>query len=541
MTSEKELISKTFYLTLVDGKTNEHPIKVLGDLYMDEEQKETPDLSNIRYAQGELYYLNKDYEAAIFKWERVENELKPWAIKNIADAHCELNLLALAEDYYKSVHTESLVLKTEIYLQLFSLYLRLGHEASAVHSIKKAVQINPDYSDVTEIARTYFEDRGDWDNAVELAVKEAVRTESPTWFKVMEGYVKQGHTQSLEPGYFSEVLITLYHTDLYRFESFASALWQSYKSGSLYFRWLKEFNNLLANMEPETSLECKELSSLYKETYLELTSGKYLINDFSYLIPNLLNNWLKISLGSDVINAAAAVLAWSELFPDDLESSTVSKAEARLSEAPRYRNNLEDVLELFESIRKWAKGEGMALEERLEWLVGQLLDSNHYHLLIAGASSGGKNDIMNALLNQERFDHQTGLDPATANESEAPAAGYEIDKPASGFNEYQTARHVMIPYRMPIAKLNGGGLDQMDLPIITDQRNDGSDVFEYLHFADSLLFILNADLSLSDAGFEMAVKIKEHMPNLPIHFVLYGVKGAVNKEEALGAVEKSVK
>lgn len=186
MTIEKELINKSYYQTIIDKNKKGHPVQILGEMYMDEKQKEIPDYSSVRYAQGEVYFLNNDYEAAIFKWENVLDEnLKPWAQKNIADAHVELDLLDLAEDIYKAVETRSDVLNMEVFLQLFSLYTKLGKLEKAVDSIKNAVSLNPDYSCVTEMARAFFEEYKDWGNAVELAVNEAIRTNSIVHIKTI--------------------------------------------------------------------------------------------------------------------------------------------------------------------------------------------------------------------------------------------------------------------------------------------------------------------------------------------------------------------
>src|SRR5690606_41670632 len=69
MNIEKQLITKSYYQSFVDESLEGHPIEQLGELFFKEQKKEMPDASYIRYAQGEVYFLNKDYEAAIFKWE----------------------------------------------------------------------------------------------------------------------------------------------------------------------------------------------------------------------------------------------------------------------------------------------------------------------------------------------------------------------------------------------------------------------------------------------------------------------------------------
>jgi len=88
MTEEKLLMEKTFHETFTgDIGRNLHPIEVLGAAFVEEQKNEPYDLTDIRFAQGEVYFHCKDYEAAIFKWENVQNEREPWAKKNIADAY----------------------------------------------------------------------------------------------------------------------------------------------------------------------------------------------------------------------------------------------------------------------------------------------------------------------------------------------------------------------------------------------------------------------------------------------------------------------
>lgn len=56
MTLEKQLINKCYYKTFTEGSENEHPIKVLGELSILEQQKEVTDLSYIRFAQGRYIF-----------------------------------------------------------------------------------------------------------------------------------------------------------------------------------------------------------------------------------------------------------------------------------------------------------------------------------------------------------------------------------------------------------------------------------------------------------------------------------------------------
>ncbi|WP_026906704.1 tetratricopeptide repeat protein [Paucisalibacillus globulus] len=376
MTTENELINKTYYQTIIAENKQGHPIKILGEMYKEEMQKERPDLSSIRFAQGEVYFLNNDFEAAIYKWQHpLDEEFFPWAQKNIADAHLEMGLLEHAEKFYKEVDTPLIVLSSEVLLQLFSLYIQQGNQEKAVNTIKSAVKLNPDYSRVTEIAQTYFEDIKDWNSAIELAVDEAMRTKSLAWFDVFSGYAEHGLTFTYDPSYFNEILVALLQIDKFHFESLTEVLWNSYKQSDFYIEWLETVNQLLLNQSIDPSYMWKKLPSLFKETYFELISGRFLIRDISTLMQNHLMNWLNISSESDSLISSTAVLAWSEMFPSTLDTALISEAEHHFENTTPNSNGRKDGMELYESIKIWAESEGL-LEDFSEFTRPMLEEYN---------------------------------------------------------------------------------------------------------------------------------------------------------------------
>ena len=543
MTLEKQLINKCYYKTLTEGSGNEHPIKVLGELSILEQQKEVNDLSYIRFAQGEVYFENKDYETAIFKWGNIHNELMPWAQKNIADANFELEFLEIAEEYYKLVETDSDDLKVEVLLQLFSLYIQRDKLELAADSIKNAVDLNPDYPNVTDMARTFFEEQQDFASGVELAVAEATRTESLFWFEVLEEYVKDGHTTAIAPAYFRELLMTLYLVNQVRFESLVAALWESYKQNDLYFQWLKEINYLLLDINPRRSLNWQELSKQYKEAYLELMNGTYLIKELSDYIPFHLTNWMKIATGSDILAASSAVLAWNELFPLLMEDSVVSEAEGLVSQSYNSKR-MGDIFLIFESIRKWANGKGLSIGERAESIIDELLDSNNFHLLVTGNEASRKASIVNGLLGKEmtaasitstvlfKHDEQEEIHVITDQEEKRKL---ELDD----FMQIAENEQTHICCKMPIPLLDKNKIALIDVPVLADQRKSKKAVIPYLYLADSLLFVLNSDSILTYKEIETAVKIRERVPELPIHFLLHNMEESTNKLESVEWMEKT--
>lgn len=377
MTTENEKITKSYYQTIVaESNKQGNSVKVLGDMYIEEMQEQQPNLSSIRFAQGEVYYLNQDYEAAIFKWQQpLDEDFIPWAQKNIADAHMELGLFEDAEGLYRQVNTESPVLKSEILLQLLSLYVQQGNQIKAVDTIKEAVAFNPDYPRLTEIAQTYLEDIRDWDHAIELAVGEAIRTHSPYWIDVLTGYVQNKLNVNHRPDYFNALLIDLLHMDRERFESFTEVLWNSYRSSPYYLEWLSVINRLLYDLQDELPFVWEKLPSLYQEAYFDFVSGEFLIREISDLTKLHLANWLDITSESNVLVSSTAILAWNETLPSELNSDLIGKAAYLYENASFDREARKDGILLFNAIKAWADAEGV-IEDLNEYLAPMLTDYN---------------------------------------------------------------------------------------------------------------------------------------------------------------------
>jgi tetratricopeptide (TPR) repeat protein len=364
--SENQLINKQYYERFLSENAIAHPIRVLGDFYMAEQMNEVPDLADIRYAQGEVYFHNKDYETAIFKWENISNELEPWAKKNMADAFLKLELYQNAEDMYKSISTDSVLLNTEIGLQLFSLYKNQMKLDSAFTVIKKVVVLNPDYLNVTEVARVFFEEHHDWQSAIELVTSEAVRTKFFHWFDFLKGYVEDGHAQSIQPHFYKKVLTVLYEVDHKRFEILITLLSKNYKND---FLWIEMMNELFSEIEDGSHSVSPKISMLFKETYYDLMNGQFLLTQLNSVIPQLLTNWLKVT---DSQIASAAILAWNDLFPTSFTTPTVNEAENIFHHSPTQKINSLEIIQFFDSIMKWATEKEIKISYDMHGLMDEL-------------------------------------------------------------------------------------------------------------------------------------------------------------------------
>jgi tetratricopeptide (TPR) repeat protein len=542
MTLEEQLIQKAYYKMFINEHEDTHPIRVLGEAFQEEAAKDLPNLSSIRFAQGEVYFHHKDYEAAIFKWENITDDLAPWAKKNTADAYYELGLLSTAEDIYTAILTDNATLNTEVALQLFSLYIERGKTDAAVATIKRTIAANPEYPNVTEIARTFFEEQQDWNHAVELAVSEAMRSENLDWFKVLNTYVDQGVTKGHAPGHFTPALIQLFTLDKKEFEQLVSSLWKSYENEESYFNWIREINQLLLQLDLERDGHWYELSRLHKNAYFSLIEGRYFIKMLQEFIPDMLTNWLRLADEKSVVLSSAAVISWNELFPATISLSIVSEAEQLISITETDIDELEESLALFDTIIDWAAAHDMGENNRYKWLVEQLVDFDRQHLLITGLTGSGKSTFVNTVLGEALQDSPTSslVLFRDGNEEEITEITEQEITRLEGFNEFQERmdrrRHALesiIEFKLPNGFLQENKVTLIDTPGLKGNHNDRYEVLKNLQVADAVLFVIDGNAPFRDKERGILVQIQELAPDIPVHFLLSKMDTIVGEQEAV--------
>ncbi|QOV11229.1 dynamin family protein [Viridibacillus arvi] len=542
MRLEKQLIKKIYYETFLIENETHPPLQVLGEVYLNEQKNEISDGSYIRFAQGEFYYHHQDFESAIFKWEKVSNELAPWAQKNIADAYFELNQLSVAENVYTSITTDNKILMTEIILQLLSLYIEQNNINSAFAVIKEAVSLNPDYPNVTTIARSFYEEQQDFDSAVELAVNELIRTESLPWFEVLKEYIDNGFTKNISPDYFYQVLVTLNNVDQVQFTQIVSSLWHSYKNEQNYLLWLQTINEFFLQIEIHSSDIWNKISSLYEETYFELIQGQYMLNQLHDIIPNLLTNWLKVVNPSHSVFPSSAVLAWNEIFPSKIDSEHLKHAENLLTYSINHVNGLEYSLHLFESITQWAQKHDLEMSNRFRWLVEELVDLRTNRILVTGTSGNGKASFINSILGENILENSTSNVVVFKDDdhTEINAITDSTITTTEDFSDYQTMMSLQrqtygdracVEFKLPCKFLNKNKLTFVVTPSFNRNNDNRDETFEYLNSVDELLFVLNADSPFTDKERDILLSIQEHTPNLQIHFLLNKIDNIYSEAE----------
>ncbi|MFD1707749.1 GTP-binding protein [Siminovitchia sediminis] len=527
MKIEDSLVTKTYYeRKFLQGDLEDHPIRQLGELYVKEQKKEMSDLSYIRFAQGEVYFHNSDFEAAIFKWENIHNELEPWAKKNMADAYFELELLDTAEDIYKSITTDSLVLNTEIALQLFTLYLEQNKYEEADQMIKNAVAIHPDYQNVTELACAFFEERKDWNSAVELAVKEAARTKAPEWFKKLHTFIEDGQTVSFGPSHFVPILYLAQKVDVSIFEQLMEALWEKHREKEEDFLlWITEATIILLDPDIPSNHHWKSLPLLMEDSFRQLLSGRYYLSELTDIMPNLLRAWMKLGNRAEGTFAATAVLAWNDVFAGHMDEKTVQAAQGSLSQTAGVEPLIKDSSALAKSIQGWAGSRNLNLHPRFEWSLNKLTDLQSRRIIVAGKSASEKTSFIHLMLNQGNGDFMGSPIPVMYQDGEKTQLqlisneGITTVTNSSEWMEFEHRRDALMKYTARYPFLHDHHTAVIEYPD-KDIFSNSEHFHDYVRMSDALLFVLNSAEPFSAEECEFLLKVKEKIPLCPIHFVL---------------------
>jgi tetratricopeptide (TPR) repeat protein len=526
MNAERYYIDKTFYQTFMKTNEQKHPIAVLGEAYLAEQQKDLPDLSFIRFAQAEVYFHHKDYEAAIFKWENIDNDLAGWAQKNTADAFFELGELSTAEEVYKSVNTDSPSLKAEVALQLFSLYLKQERLENADAVIKNAISMNPDYPNMTSIARSFFEENMDWHSAVELAVNEAIRTEELFWFETLKGYIDSDVTRDITPGYFMEALFTLSKIDKYLFEEIVSSLWRSYKETELFDDWIEKVNLLILDVEIKREEHWAKLSPLYHETFEFLVKGDRFIKELSTTIPDLLKAWVKITDSKHAVYASSALLAWVEMYSKSIDSWAVKDAKDMIAKTGEQKNGFEASLGLLDEIVKWTKNHEVSVDSRYHWVINELKDLDVHRILIFGSSEQEIFTLTERAAGENMLSELPTTPVLIKNNNrtvfrKVSEKGIETLENAAEFQEETALLRqpgtVWLQHEQPAPILQ-----EHSLKLLLASNAAGDSV---VNMADSILYVIDGEQRLTEQAFQGLVKLKEKNQDLKVNVLLSMKKG----------------
>lgn len=364
----ESLVRKTYYKLIVEEDYQQFPVKHLGELIAGTSDEEEEALAAIRFAQAEVYYHHQDLESAVFKWELITGELENWAVKNIGDVYYDYGWMDQAKEKYLSVNTEESVLKSEVALQLLSIFAEEKNNDKVYEYLTEALSIDPDYPGVSELARTIYEDNKDWNKAVDLVVKEGERTRDITWYEHLLRYVKSGHTLGFTPEYFEKPARHVVEENQYLFQELMASWTASYRDTDNYLYWIGTMNAIFATIELTRHPDWETMAGLHHDIYLDLTDGGYLEQEMEPVMPELLRHWEMLSNGPSAVLAVAAQAAWEEVFPEK-ESVLMSPAGYSTQNSSLA---VEEMLRLLESVVAWIESEELDPAETTELLREEL-------------------------------------------------------------------------------------------------------------------------------------------------------------------------
>jgi len=543
MTLEKKLIEKTYFEGYTKDR-DEAPIEVLGQLYMQEQRKNVPDLTSIRFAQGELYFHYHDYEAAIFKWENIGNELEPWAKKNLADAYLELEEYSTAESFYKSIITDSELLTTEISLQLFTLYFQKGNHEMALDIIKGLTISNPDYSNITNIAKTYYEEQQKWDEAIQLAVTEGIRTHTLKWYEALINYGNLELLQNYEPSYFIDILINVQELDKEIFERLAISIWSNYENTPQYLTWIELFNGVFQPVRRNEKEENK-LTVVLEKSYLHLISGEYPIQEIKEIVPILLSNYFLSANGEKILSAASAVLAWNEMFKGSINITILDQAERHINQVTESNVSAEQFMHLFQAIIDWANKHDIQLDQKFSRKVMQYIPSKDYQFLMLGSHGSGVNSFINELVGETILSEETKAvlsvqDNDYLEINEVTENGLiPLDNLNTFYEELLNIQASSAQPRVFNLDTPSDYLSKNKWSVTTAPFVNEDSYCDYALLADCLLFVINEKSIFSYSEYEQLNRWKEKSPHLKIQFLIY-VDDVENDRVATKRLQKAM-
>ncbi|MFK4998345.1 hypothetical protein ACI2OX_16565 [Bacillus sp. N9] len=90
----------------------------------------------------------------------------------------------------------------------------------------------------------------------------------------------------------------------------------------------------------------------------------------------------KTANSSTAFSAAASLLAWNDLFSEQIESEVISRAESLLADSQNSGDTFNESVKLFHAIQSWARTHKLDVNESTVWLMEQLARGNDQYVLL---------------------------------------------------------------------------------------------------------------------------------------------------------------
>ena len=115
-------------------------------------------------------------------------------------------------------------------------------------------------------------------------------------------------------------------------------------------------------------------------------------------MPLHLKNWQRLTKKSEDVFSVTAIVAWNEIFANQLDESDVFEAKESMRKWQSNKDWLENSLMLFQEIANWAKKNGLDVSGRLRWFIEQLLDFDRQQVTVIGASKAAKHNFLESVV-----------------------------------------------------------------------------------------------------------------------------------------------
>lgn len=528
MMIEDKLVTKT-YFELFIGDTDSHPIKLLGDLFLREHRKEIPDASHIRYSQGEVYYHHHDYEAAIYKWENVHNELRPWALKNCGDAYMDLELYESAEKVYQSIHTNSQVLQSEILLQLFYLYKKVNNMEKARVVIKELIQLNPN-PEVYKLALQFFENQEEFQNAIQIAMEAGNRLRELDWFIILKNYIDSNHTKNIAPSLFYHALKTIETLDYSFLEDFVESIVNSYSEHGRLIHAISEINQFFLQMNKK-SYKWEKLPKVYESVYKHLMSGNYTLKELDGMLQEFFAVWIELVDERNAMYAASSIFSWNEKFQSKLERGVLKKAEQMIFHSNPSIDVWKETESLHKQLFEWALKNRLQVDAKSQFLLDKLLCLEEKNIGVVSLAGVEQSIFINSLLNEPVLLDEESKVPSFFQDYESLVINEYYDEGTTYLDSIDSYSQLvcekrrnldsLISVKLPNRSLREGSFNLIDIPQMNSISMKKEQIEIIYRFVDEFIFIFTEATNMRNQEVELIKHLIENYSESPITFIVF--------------------
>ncbi|KIL43134.1 hypothetical protein KR50_35370 [Jeotgalibacillus campisalis] len=501
--------------------------------------------------QGEYYFSQGDYETSLFKWKQVQgNSLGEWAKKNCADAHLLLNQQqeaeALLQDILLTVKDQTLLLETNI--TNFYHYQKKQDKLKALWSMQRALSINPHYKNIKEQAFTFFNNEALQTPGliIQLIIDSICSSDTHDsriiWLNRLSAAINKGQLKGFSPQKLNTLLKYLISIKWEEFDELVTLIEGAYRKTNGYFEWTLVLGQALMKFDmtfwKNRRMWLSNALNYLLEHDQDITKTK---NSIRYI----LTCWYK-SIEEDRSVLYNYLKAWENRF----EHSFDLKAQPTNKEIHDHLFSKR----IIDGFFAWINDSKFNFPEILRFKHAFSANLEQMHLLVAGSFNNGKSSFINTVLKDEIL--SVDVLPTTSgaiviqNGYESFIRSYEKNK----MNEYSSlssfkkattienekdGKHsnALFHLKMENEFLEKHKVTLIDSPGFNDKEDKENPVLNYLHLADSLVFVLSTRHPFTRTERDKLLQISEAAPHVPIHFVLNKIDAVDDEEEREDVME----